>query len=247
MSRFRKLVVTAAAVGTLGALVGTGTFASFSASTTNKDNVFATGTIELSNTKQDGVACVSGYTGTGTANPQTNLDGNGNDQCDALIDMPLARPGATSIGNVALANSGEYDGLLQVWLDGCASAVADATAPAGSGNLCDKVEVYIQETNSAYTNAVSSCVFPFSANAACDDEWAATGDSIAALATAATPAAPAPSTAITLDEGAVRYYQVALRFPDGEFDVDGNGADNAFQNRHASFDLTWRLREAPVE
>jgi hypothetical protein len=241
-SSVRKWVLGALAAGVITTAAGAGTFASFSASTENPGNVFSTGQIELSNTKQGGTACLSGHTGTGTGAPASNLDANGNGGCDALIDLTLRSPGDTASGRLALANTGDYDGLLQFWLDGCTNTTV--VTPAGSGNLCDKLEVFVQEFNSAYTTPTSSCVFPFNASAACNASWGASGDSLSDLATAATSAAPKPTSAITIAKDATRYYQVSLRFADGGFDANGNGVDNAFQNRRAAFDLTWRLQEA---
>lgn len=241
-SSLRKWVLGAVAATAIAAAAGAGTFASFSASTENPDNVFSTGQIELSNTKQGGTACLSGHTGTGTGSPATDLDANDNSGCDALIDLTLRSPGDTANGRLALANTGDYDGLLQFWLDGCTNTTV--VTPAGSGNLCDKLEVYVQEFDSAYTTPTSSCVFPFNAGAACNASWSAAGDSLTDLASSATAAAPKPTAAVALAQAATKYYQVSLRFADGGFDANGNGVDNAFQNRRASFDLTWRLREA---
>jgi hypothetical protein len=242
-SSVRKWVITALVVGATATLAGAGTFASFSASTSNGDNVFSTGRIELSNTKQSGTTCVSGYTGAGGA-AQANLDNNDN-ACDSLISVTLAKPGgAAQEGRVALANTGDYNGLLQLFVPGSGCTSATVASPAGSGNLCDKLEVYIQETNSTYATPVASCVFPYNATTACNTSFTAASDTLADLASSATPAAPKPTTAITLDTGATRYFVVKVNFASGGFDANGNGADNAFQNRSAAFGLTWRLQEA---
>jgi hypothetical protein len=237
----KRWLVGAVVVGSVAA-AGASTFASFSASTQNPNNVFSTGAIELSNTKQGGTACLSGHTGTGTGSPAANLDANGNAACDALIDLTLQGPGDTANGRLALANTGDYDGLLQFWLNGCTNDTV--VTPAGSGNLCDKLEVYIQEYDSSYTTPVASCVFPFNASTACSSTWSAAGDSLTDLATAATSTAPKPTAAIALAESGTKHYQVSLRFADGGFDANGNGVDNQYQNRRASFGLTWRLQEA---
>jgi predicted ribosomally synthesized peptide with SipW-like signal peptide len=245
-SRMRKLIGGLAAFGTLGALIGTGTFASFTASTTNAGNVFATGEIALSNAIQSGTTCLSGHTGAGEAAPaQSNLDTNGNGDCDALFDLALRRPGDTATASLAIANTGDYDGELQLYLaDGCENeAVGEHT---GSANLCTKLEVYIQETNSDYSTPVNVCVFPASTELACDTGWSASSDSLADLASSATAAAPFPSTPMLLPASGLstRYFQIRLKFPDTGFDENGVGADNAYQNRRATFDLVWRLREA---
>lgn len=241
-SHVRTWVIGAMVAGIVATVAGAGTFASFSASTSNPGNVFSTGRLELSNTKQGGNACISGHTGVGGA-AQATLDSNGNSGCDALIDLTVQSPGDTASGQLALANTGDYDGLLQFWLDGCTTSTV--VTPAGSGNLCNKLEVYIQEfTSGAYTTATSACVFPFNAGASCSPTWGGTGDTIADLATAAQATSPMPSAPITLNKTGVKYFQISLQFPNGGFDSNGNGSDNAFQNRRASFDLSWRLQEA---
>ena len=147
-SGVRKWIVGALAAGILVTVAGAGTFASFSASTTNPNNVFSTGAIELSNTKQSGTTCVSGTTGPG-GGAQANLDSNAT-SCDALINLTLAKPGGPAQeGRIALANTGDYDGLLQFFLPGAGCTSATVASPAGSGNLCDKLEVYIQEHSDA--------------------------------------------------------------------------------------------------
>ena len=245
MSRIRKAIVGVSILGTLGVLAGTGTFASFSASTTNAGNVFSTGKLELSNTKQSGTACLSGYSGTGTGSPQANLDANGNSSCDSAFNLTLRRPGDTATASLAIANTGNYDGELQFWLpNGCQNETV--TTPAGSANLCGKLEVFIQETNSDYSTPTASCVFPAASGTACNTTWSAASDSLTDLATAATVASPFPSTALLLPASGTttRYFQIKVKFGDAGFDGSGNGLDNAYQNRRAAFDLVWRLQEA---
>src|SRR5687767_11032232 len=73
----RSIALTVTAICALVAIgVGTGTFASFTASTTNASNVFSTGRLQLSNKVGTGSACFSGYSGTGTLTTQANLDNN---------------------------------------------------------------------------------------------------------------------------------------------------------------------------
>lgn len=242
-SGMRKWVIGAVFAGALATVAGAGTFASFSASTSNPNNVFSTGRVQLSNTKQAGTACLSGYTGTGTGSQQSTLDANSNGSCDALIDLALQKPGSIATGKLALANTGDYDGKLQFWVSGAGCSSTTVATPAGSGDLCSKLEVYIQETDSTYTSTTPTCAYPFSATAACDTSWSAAGDALSDLAATATATAPQPSAGMTLNKTATRYYKVSLRFPDGGFDAAGNGNDNAFQNRRASFDLSWRLQE----
>jgi hypothetical protein len=241
MSRLRKGLVGVVALGAAAA-ISAGTFASFSATTTNANNVFSTGQIELGNTKQSGTQCLSGYTGPGTGSPQADLDDNDNATCDSLISLTLRKPGDTANGRVSLANTGDYNGLLKFWLNGCTDGTV--ATPAGSGELCDKLEVYVQEYNAAFDTPTATCVFPESAVAACNSSWSASDDSIDDLAAFATSAAPAPTAGIALNTSVTKHYQVSVRFANGGFDGNGNGVDNLYQNRSINFAMTWRLQEA---
>jgi predicted ribosomally synthesized peptide with SipW-like signal peptide len=245
MSMRRKVIIGITALSSLLAVgIGTGTFASFSATTTNSGNVFSTGKLQLSDKVGTGTACLSGYSGTGTGSPAIDLDSNGNATCDAAFNLTLKQPGDTATAKLTIANSGDYNGLLKFWLpNGCVNQ--QVATPSGSQNLCTKLEVYVQETQADFTtNASTTCVFPASAVAACDDTWAASSDALSDLATAATSSVPFPSAGITLNTSSTKYFKVALRFANGGFDGSGNGVDNGYQNRRAAFDLVWRLQEA---
>ena len=234
------LVAAIAAVG-----VGTGTFASFSASTNNDNNVFSTGAIKLSNKVATGSACFSGYTGTGNT-PQQNLNTNDNGTCQAILSVATAKPGDTTSVNLTIANAGDYNGLLKFWLPGgCTDE--QVASPSGSLGLCDKLEVYIQETSASFVPSTTTCVFPASAGSACSVTWgdaADNDDTLNDLAAAATVGTPAPAAGIAITAGATKYFKVGFRFANGGFDGNGNGADNGYQNKRAAFDVTWRLQEA---
>ncbi len=60
MSLFKKLMMTMLVVGVAGAVVGTGTFASFNAIVDNSGNTFSTGQITFSTTDHVSAACLAG-------------------------------------------------------------------------------------------------------------------------------------------------------------------------------------------
>jgi predicted ribosomally synthesized peptide with SipW-like signal peptide len=239
-TRIRKTLVGVAALGAVGVLAANGTFASFSASTTNDDNVFSTGRLELSNTVEGGQACLSGYTGPGTGDAQDDLDANDNGECDALFALDLHNPGDTAEADLTIANTGDFNGLLKFWLpDGCDDA--EVASPAGSLNLCDNLEVSVQETNTLGGTAKTACVYPAAASACAD---VVAKKTLADLAADAITSTPLPSAGVAIAKDAERFFTVAVHFPDNAFDGNGNGADNGYQNRSAAFDLVWRLQEA---
>ncbi|MCU1377235.1 MAG: putative phage protein [Acidimicrobiales bacterium] len=112
ISRARKMVIGVMAIGAVAALANSGTFASFSASTTN-DATFKTGTLILSNGVNAGTACFSSKASNGGAN---DLDLDANDtSCDALFGANLV-PGATPYtAIVTVRNEGTSAGDLKVY------------------------------------------------------------------------------------------------------------------------------------
>src|SRR5690349_12999693 len=104
MTQTKKWVLTVAVVIAGLALSGVGSFASYSATTKNGSNTFATGALVLTNTKQGGSACLS------TAGGAT--DTNVNNNCDQLLNLTVKKPGDTSTVNVTVQNSGSLSATV---------------------------------------------------------------------------------------------------------------------------------------
>ena len=260
ISRARKAVIGIMAIGAIAAIAGGGTFASFSASTTN-DGVFRTGRVELSNSVNSGTACFSTEVdGNSTVN-DANLDSNETD-CDALFTSDL-RPGVLSTSDITLDNSSSYaNGNLYLFgvddvdtgsTNVCASVVNDAAFRSGlkgTGNICDKVEMTIQEySDSARTTALVSCVFPFNGSGVCPT---------------LNPASPTASAKIdqfpwnygtggnrnlgafntNTNTTGERFFRITVTMPDGGFSATGLGLDNKYQNLKPSMKLRWLLQDA---
>src|SRR3954447_20209888 len=98
MSKLRKILFAVAAFGGVATAVGAGTFASFTASTSNAASTFQTGTLVLSNQKASATACLS--TGGSTT------DTNANAACDQPFAVTLAKPGDTANVDITLVDSG---------------------------------------------------------------------------------------------------------------------------------------------
>ncbi|HET9444253.1 MAG TPA: hypothetical protein VFO65_13065, partial [Acidimicrobiales bacterium] len=104
-------------VAGIGALAGAGTFATFTAQTTNPTNTFANGTLVLSNTVDAGAACLS--TGGGTT------DTNANGSCDTVFNLSVKAPGDSSTANLTLENMGSLAAsALKVFSGSCTDADA---------------------------------------------------------------------------------------------------------------------------
>jgi predicted ribosomally synthesized peptide with SipW-like signal peptide len=242
ISRARRLVIGIMAIGAVAAVANAGTFASFSASTTN-DATFKTGKLVLNNTVDSGSTCISGYNGTGTATPDADLDTNDNGGCDAVFNNVSLKPGTTATMALDLENDSSSDlasATLSFWRDTCTDGTV--ATPAGSDPICDNLEIYVMETQSNYSTYVD-CVFPSTGTDATD----CTDFSLAQNLVSEVSDDPTAATAAgSLDQGVTKHYVVGVRLPTlGTFDgVTGVGLDNPHQYRTASFKLNWRIQEA---
>jgi predicted ribosomally synthesized peptide with SipW-like signal peptide len=239
ISRARKVVMGLMAVGALAAVGGAGTFASFSASTTN-DASFKTGRIVLKDTKTAGTACFSDGVGASGTENAANLDVNDNG-CAVLFGNTL-KPGDTATASLTLENKGDSAATLNLFgVAACANSNNTSgpyAGPFGTGNLCSTIKMYVQETNSSFV-PLTSCVYPASAVAACDATFATTFDTMANFpATFANTIALSPAVPV---DGA-RYFVVATKMPDTGFSGGGIGNDNPFQRRQATLNLRWLLQ-----
>lgn len=268
LSRARKMVIGVMAVGAVSALAGAGTFASFSASTTN-DGVFRTGRLVLSNSVDNGNVCFSsGTAANNVATGDATLDEN-DTNCSTLFSNDL-RPGQAATANVAVSNdsnSSYVNGALFFFgtdEDGDADGICDSTAndstfeaspgtpETGSGNICEAIEITVQELVSG--NPTNRCIFPENDAAACPD--------IASKAANAALTASAALTNLDLNfsgatvsntdplyvgplqrGGTDRVFRINVRMKDNGFTSTGLGQDNVYQNLKPDVKLRWLLQD----
>jgi predicted ribosomally synthesized peptide with SipW-like signal peptide len=228
-TKTKRYLVLLASVGLVAAaLGGTGTFASFSAETTNAGNYFATGTLLLSNKIPSASACLSA----GGA-------GNVNAGCDVVLSDTNLYPGAAPItGALTLENVGTIDAsALKLSTAGCTSSIDTSTTSSfNNGDLCDSVEMYVQEWTGSIGGTASRCWFgkDDGANTCLTNFAGATtaADSLTAFATAFST----PSTLTgALSAAGSRYFTIGLYLP------SAGAGDNAFQGLRATFPLTWHI------
>src|SRR5687767_12482750 len=114
--RRKKILLSLGAVAVVGAVVGGGTYATFNAQTANPGNVWANGTLILSNKVGSGTTCLS--TGAGT-----NADSNVNANCDALFaGASLRKPNDSATVNLAVKNEGSLNAsALKLHSSACAA------------------------------------------------------------------------------------------------------------------------------
>ena len=122
----RKVLFSMGVVAGIGALAGAGTFATFTAQTTNPSNTFANGTLVLSNKVDAGTACLS--TGGG------NTDSNANGGCDTAFTLAVKAPGDSSTADLTLQNMGSLAAsALKVFSGSCTDADAAGENYHGTG------------------------------------------------------------------------------------------------------------------
>jgi predicted ribosomally synthesized peptide with SipW-like signal peptide len=216
---FRKIMIAVLLLGAAGAAIGAGTFASFTASTTNQTSTFATGTLTLSNTVGTATACLSSAGG---------VDTNANTGCDAILSSATGlKPGsAPSTGRLTLTNTGSITpSALQYAMSTCSPGNAAGANVSGTGNPCTTIEVFIQEyTSSAFDTKTGACIFP-SAASNCATDFSASNDTLSNV--------PTTATTITGGLGTSRFFEISAQLP--------TSAGNAFQGRKADFAFTWNI------
>jgi hypothetical protein len=226
MSKFRKIMIAVMLFGVAGTAIGAGTFASFSASTTNETSTFATGTLTLSNTVEggeSGTACLSSTGG---------VDDNANADCDVLFDdTDNLEPGSDPFtARLTLENTGTLDAeTLNYAMSTCDPDDAAGTTVHGTGNPCGAIELYIQEyTDDDFTTTTGACVFPAGA-LDCATDFSGGSDLLTNVPSSGTEIAGG------LTSTDARYFEIGARFsPDAENDMQGRQADFAF---------TWSLAQ----
>ena len=149
-----KVLGTLLVVGIAGSTVSYGTFATFTAQTSNAGNTFSTGSLILTNQKLSGSTCLASGSGGGV---NTNV----NTACDTLFTAGsgagLAPGGSVVTAQVGIHNSGTLSAsTLKLHADAC-GATDNTAVPAGqrgTGNPCGSVNIAV------FNETTSTCVFP---------------------------------------------------------------------------------------
>ena len=221
----KKVLLSMGVVASIGALAGVGTFATFTAQTSNP-TTFASGTLVLSNTVDGGTACLS----TGGGNTNTN-EGS----CDAAYDLSVKAPGDSSTADITLENMGSLAAsALKVFSASCTNADAADEDYHGTGLPCGIVQIYIQQYSDAFSTP-SACLYGGASGATCD--FSDTSKTLSAFVTAH------PNVAGGLSAGSMganggadtKWIRVGVKLP--------STADNTYQGRSASLALNWHITQ----
>ncbi|HEV2756050.1 MAG TPA: hypothetical protein VG318_09780 [Actinomycetota bacterium] len=230
--RRKKILLSLGAVAVVGAVVGGGTYATFNAQTANPGNVWANGTLVLSNKVGSGTTCLS----TGAA---ASTDTNVNNNCDALFGgATLRKPNDSATVPVNVRNEGSLNAsALKLYSSACTAGDTAGETYKGTGDPCDKVQLYVQRWTDPARTIPAECVYgstqALTPNT-CD--FAATGaeaKTIGAFATA--NGSTAPLSLGALNTGTTNYYTIGVKLP--------QSTGNSYQGRRASVDFTWTLEQ----
>ena len=231
--RIKQYLMLLTVIGLVSIASGSGTFASFSAQTTNSNNVFAAGTLYLHDSVNGNTACKSESQTTGTI----NIDPSG---CDALFTANLAN-GATT-ADLALSNAGSLPSNDLEFKVGNCTWGDNGQGPSGNVHLtfitppatCNGVYITIQETDSGY-GSDTYCAYGTDNSGTCAAPGAGfnLGGPASFTPLLTTGAAPA-----TLDAAGgandTRYYVITV-------DPSGVGTGNQLQNLKLSFDMSFHI------
>lgn len=226
MTRKRQWALTIAVVIAGLAALGGNSFASYSAQTTNPNNKFATGALVLTNTKQGGSACLS------TAGGAT--DTNVNNSCDQLLNLSVKKPGDSATVNLTVQNSGSLPAtIFKVFSSACTDSNAAAETYHGTGSLCSKVQLYIQQTDSSFSTKTACLYGGAAVTNTCD--FTDTTKTLTAFSSTYTNSTTGLSIGSGLAANTSTYFTIGVMLP--------SSADNTMQGRAAAIDLSWFLQQ----
>ncbi|HEX9989311.1 MAG TPA: TasA family protein [Chloroflexia bacterium] len=226
ISNAKKVLLTVMVLGMVTGVLTSGTFATFTAQTTNPNNTFAAGTLVLSNTKTGGTTCLS--TGGG------NTDTNSNPNCDQLINASVRKPGDTASQTLTIKNEGSLAAsALKLFSTACANANSSGESYYGTGLPCGKVQLYIQQYSDAAFTTPSACLYGGATGVTCDFSDAT--KTLAAFQGAYNTSGNGLTIGSGLAPQAAVYVKVAMQLP--------SDANNSFQGRQATMDFNWFINQ----
>lgn len=224
----QKVLASMAVVAVIGALAGAGTFATFTAQTSNPTNTFANGTLVLSNTVNGGSACLS--TGGGST------DVNANGTCTTAFDLAVQAPGDSGTTNLTLQNVGSLDAsALKAFSGSCTDSDAADEDYHGTGSPCAKVQLYIQQFSDSGRTTPSACLYGGATGNTCN--FSNASKTLASFVTDHTDLSEGLSAGALAAAGGAdtTWLTIGVKLP--------SDADNTYQGRAASLTLNWHITQ----
>ena len=226
MSRQRKILASVILALGLAAVLGFSSFATFNAETDNPGNVFAHGTLVLSNTKQGGTACLS----TGGGSTDSNVNGS----CDQLFNLTVKKPGDSGSADLTLRNVGTIDASsFKVFAPSCTNANAGAESYHGTGNPCGVLQLTIQRWTDAGFSTPSACLYGGATGSTCN--FSDASKTLGAFSSTYSSSASGLSIGSGLAAGSYAYITLSVQSP--------SSADNTYQGRQSSIDFDWYIAQ----
>ena len=225
----QKVLLSMAVVAVVGALAGAGTFATFTAQTSNPTNTFANGTLVLSNKVNAGSACLS------TGAVGTNTDVNAYGGCTTAFNLSVKAPGDSGTTNLTLKNMGSLAAsALKAFAGTCSDTDAAGENYHGTGSPCAKIQLYIQQYSDSGFSTPSACLYGGAVVAiTCDFSDAA--QTLATFVDGHTDLSEGLSAGALAAAGGAdtTWIKIGVKLP--------SDADNTYQGRAASLTLTWHI------
>ncbi|MGN6372947.1 MAG: SipW-dependent-type signal peptide-containing protein [Solirubrobacteraceae bacterium] len=229
MKTYLKLLMVVGLIAVVGG--GSGTFASFSAETTNKENTFKTGTLLLSDSVKSGTACFSNEA---ASNKEES-------NCSAVIKAEEMKPGEGKSNYLTIKNVGTLASSdLKLWGSTCAEKEDTKAFEKGAakneitpGKVCEELKISIEQDEEAGAKATKCLVGKAVGvgNEACKEEEGVTLKSW--LESNSSGEKAFTFSGDSLEPAAQRFYTVYLYLP--------KAAGNEYQGRIAEFGLTWHI------
>jgi len=226
LSRKRKVLLSLGVVAAIGALAGAGTFATFTAQTTNHNNTFADGTLVLSNSVNGATACLS--TGGG------NTDINDNGSCDVAFDLSVQKPGDNDTADITLRDVGSLAASALTAFGTCTDGNSAGETYHGTGSPCSEIQFYVQQWSDSGRTTPLHCLYGgTTVTDTCDfsDTNATLGDFVSAHHDVGSGLGAGSLQA--LNGADTTWITIGVQLP--------SDADNTFQGRSATFDLSWHI------
>jgi hypothetical protein len=263
LTRARKFTVIAMVVGAAVSVAGAGTFASFSASTTN-DATFSTDTLIMSN--NDGTnTCFSAGDGAGAGQGTIDNSGVTNDgSCAVLFTASENQTGTTYTKTITITNKGTSAHDIYLWRTGtCASTDrVNALLASGNGDICANLRMTIERTTA--NGQTLACLFPTNAGACLNPDTPANTTTAVTNWTANTSFTnKLQATSSTVAANSTAVFTVKFRLPnaatcglgsytqladgstqlgtEGQYTAAGVNCNNVYINKKATMGLKWYM------
>ena len=226
----KKVLLSLGVVAGIGALAGAGTFATFTAQTSNPTNTFADGTLVLSNKVGSGTACLS----TGGGNTDSNVNGS----CDTAFSLAVKAPGDSGTANLTLQNKGSLPAsALKVFSNACTDADASGENYHGTGSPCGVVQLYVQQYSDSGFSTPSHCLYGGSPDSGVTCDFSDAAKTLTAFVTAYPNFGGGLSAGSLAAAGGAdtTWIKVGVMLP--------STAGNSYQGRSASLAFNWQITQ----